>query len=90
MAARLVFFVPRLESHQDELKDYDIGKGTIRFQAEDPLPSALVRNLVEARIAENGGADGENGNEKPHQAPKAACFTSKMLFERPALCETTH
>jgi len=40
---------------KDELKDYDTSKGTIRFQADDPLPVALVRKLVKARIAESGG-----------------------------------
>jgi uncharacterized protein YdhG (YjbR/CyaY superfamily) len=44
-----------VEAHQDELEDYDTSKGTIRFQADDPLPAALVRKLVKARIAENGG-----------------------------------
>jgi len=42
-----------VQAHQDELKDYDTSKGTIRFQAEKPLPVALVRKLVRARIAEN-------------------------------------
>ena len=42
-------------AHKDELKDYDTSKGTIRFQADKPLPVALVRKLVKARIAENGG-----------------------------------
>ena len=42
-------------AHKDELKDYDTSKGTIRFQADDPLPVALVRKLVKARIAESGG-----------------------------------
>jgi uncharacterized protein YdhG (YjbR/CyaY superfamily) len=41
--------------HQDELKDYDTSKGTIRFQPDHPLPAALVRKLVKARIAENAG-----------------------------------
>jgi uncharacterized protein YdhG (YjbR/CyaY superfamily) len=40
-------------AHKDELKDYDTSKGTIRFQADKPLPVALVRKLVKARIAEN-------------------------------------
>jgi uncharacterized protein YdhG (YjbR/CyaY superfamily) len=43
-----------LEAYQDELKDYDTSKGTIRFPADKPLPVALVRKLVKARIAENG------------------------------------
>jgi uncharacterized protein YdhG (YjbR/CyaY superfamily) len=42
-------------AHQDELKDYDTSKGTIRFSADRPLPAALVRKLVKARIAENRG-----------------------------------
>jgi uncharacterized protein YdhG (YjbR/CyaY superfamily) len=40
-------------AHQDELKDYDTSKGAIRFQPDKPLPAALVRKLVKARIAEN-------------------------------------
>ena len=39
--------------HQAELEGYDTGKGTIRFQADGPLPATLVRNLVKARIREN-------------------------------------
>jgi len=34
-----------VEAHKDELKDYDTSKGTIRFQADKPLPVALVRKL---------------------------------------------
>jgi uncharacterized protein YdhG (YjbR/CyaY superfamily) len=45
-----------VEAHKDELKDYDTSKGAIRFQADDPLPAALVRKLVKARIAENRGS----------------------------------
>jgi uncharacterized protein YdhG (YjbR/CyaY superfamily) len=36
---------------QRELTDYDTSKGTIRFQPDQPLPVALVRKLVKARIA---------------------------------------
>src|SRR3954463_14129591 len=32
-----------LETFKDDLKGYDMSKGTIRFQAEKPLPAALVR-----------------------------------------------
>jgi uncharacterized protein YdhG (YjbR/CyaY superfamily) len=40
---------------KQELRGYDTsGKGTIRFSAEEPLPSALVRKIVKARIARFG------------------------------------
>ena len=38
---------------KDELAPYKLSKGAIRFQADEPLPVALVRKLVKARIAEN-------------------------------------
>ena len=47
-----------LEAHKDELKNYDTSKGTIRFQADKPLPVTLVRKLVRARVAENVGRRG--------------------------------
>lgn len=36
-----------------ELASYDTAKGTIRFTADKPLPAALVRKLVKARLAQN-------------------------------------
>jgi uncharacterized protein YdhG (YjbR/CyaY superfamily) len=42
-----------VEAFSDELLKYDTSKGTIRFQADKPLPATLVRKLVKARIAEN-------------------------------------
>ena len=42
-----------------ELKNYDTSKGTIRFPADKPLPVALVRKIVKARIAENLARGGE-------------------------------
>jgi uncharacterized protein YdhG (YjbR/CyaY superfamily) len=40
-------------AHHRDLKAYDTSKGTIRFQPDRPLPVALVRKLVKARIEEN-------------------------------------
>ena len=41
-----------LEAHNNELKAYDKSKGTLRFQADHPLPATLARKLVKTRIAE--------------------------------------
>ena len=42
-----------MDAHRDELAAYDLGKGTIRFQPDTPIPASLVRTIVEARISEN-------------------------------------
>ncbi|MEA2337402.1 MAG: hypothetical protein QOE82_1409 [Thermoanaerobaculia bacterium] len=54
-AANHVAFYPGahpIEVHREELDGYDTSKGTIRFPADKPLPSALVRKLVKTRIEE--------------------------------------
>ena len=52
------FFVMSTEvmrAHAAELENYPVGKGSIRFPADKPLPATLVKKLVKARIAENEG-----------------------------------
>lgn len=41
------------ETLGEELKPYFSGKGTIRFDAHKPLPVALVKKIVKARLEEN-------------------------------------
>jgi uncharacterized protein YdhG (YjbR/CyaY superfamily) len=58
VAAKHCAFYPgsTLQAFKKEMKDYDTsGKGTIRFPAEEPLPTLLVRKIVKARIAERTG-----------------------------------
>jgi uncharacterized protein YdhG (YjbR/CyaY superfamily) len=41
-----------LEAFKDDLKGFKTSKGAINFQPDKPLPAALVRKLVRARVAE--------------------------------------
>ena len=39
----------------DEVKPYAVGKGTLRFPADEPIPLDLVRRIVEIRQREMAG-----------------------------------
>jgi uncharacterized protein YdhG (YjbR/CyaY superfamily) len=45
----------------DELARYDTDKGTIRFPLEEPLPEALVKKLVSARLTDISAAAAQRG-----------------------------
>jgi uncharacterized protein YdhG (YjbR/CyaY superfamily) len=42
-----------IEAFKDELKSFSTSKGTIHFPTGKPLPTALVKKLVKARVAQN-------------------------------------
>ena len=42
-----------LDAFEEELAPWKAGRGTLRFTADNPLPVALVKKLVKARLAEN-------------------------------------
>jgi len=53
-----------IEPFADRLKAYDTSKGTIRFQPDSPLPEALVREIVEYRVAQNAQIAAERAARK--------------------------
>lgn len=56
-----------------DLKGFELSKGTVRFQPGKPIPAALVRRLVKARLAhmeskgrpKAGGAESSSPSRKP-------------------------
>jgi uncharacterized protein YdhG (YjbR/CyaY superfamily) len=41
-----------IKTFEKDLKDYKVSKGTIHFPADEPLPAALLKKMVKARLVE--------------------------------------
>jgi len=68
-----------VEAFQDQLRGYATSKGTIRFPADDPLPAALVKQLVRARMAENSGnARQASASTQPARKPAKAASNNEV------------
>jgi uncharacterized protein YdhG (YjbR/CyaY superfamily) len=42
-----------IDAFKNELEGYTKSKGTIQFPADKPLPTALIKKIVKARVAQN-------------------------------------
>jgi uncharacterized protein YdhG (YjbR/CyaY superfamily) len=56
--ARHIGFYPvpsGVEAFKEELKPYKGGKGSVQFPLDQPMPTDLIRRIVEFRVEENSG-----------------------------------
>src|SRR5215213_2282419 len=42
-----------MNKFKEDLKPYDVSKGTIHFPIDKPLPASLIRKMVKAKLKEN-------------------------------------
>lgn len=55
-----------MDAFADELATYSVAKGTVHFTVDKPLPAALVKKLVKARIAENEAIASRTPKKRGH------------------------
>jgi uncharacterized protein YdhG (YjbR/CyaY superfamily) len=60
-----VYPTPRgIEALEKELEPYRHGKGTLQFPLDRPLPTDLIRRVVEARVADVAGRGPGTGRSR--------------------------
>ena len=50
-----------IEAYKDELKPYKSAKGSVQFPLDRPLPTDLIRRIVEFRVLESTGTASKQG-----------------------------
>jgi uncharacterized protein YdhG (YjbR/CyaY superfamily) len=58
-----------VEQFRDDLTDFETSKSLIRFTPDTPLPAALVKKIVKARLAEVKGAVAKPKSTRPARKP---------------------
>jgi len=77
--AKHVGFYPTpsgIERFRDRLEGYVVGKGSIQFPLDRPIPYGLVREIVRFRVAENRARAGKR--PPPWQAGKTARMSTAL------------
>jgi len=54
-----------IEAYKNDLKGFTTSKGTIHFPIDKPLPTALIKKLVKARVAKS---ESKNKGKKRQQS----------------------
>src|SRR5712692_2961767 len=89
-----------VEAFKNELKGFSTSKGTIHFPTDKPLPTALVKKLVKARVAQNASCALTGGNvpcatafadsHPPRSSPPRARFFRSLLPRNKCRSKSSH
>ncbi|MHB8894089.1 MAG: DUF1801 domain-containing protein [Candidatus Geothermincolia bacterium] len=71
-----------MDAHKDELAAYDTSRGTIRFKPDKPLPAALVKKLVKARVQENEARSGKRPRPQRRERYPMPDYVKRELEDR--------